>query len=191
MREWLLIINQKHNDFSEKKERRNEEMIKKYLTTIGVLVAMCIIPCLAVAKPLITISVKAEMDVVVKEGSQSVTKRIAAKDVVPGDVIFYTVNFRNGGNEKATNAVIDNPISKGTSYVNGSAYGENEEGISFSIDNGKTYNKPTMLFYQVTDKQGKTVKKLASPDVYTNIRWVIPVIEAGKQGRVGFKAIVK
>jgi hypothetical protein len=48
-----------------------------------------------------------------------------------------------------------------------------------------------MLFYQITDKQGKTVKKIASPDVYTNIRWVIPVIEAGKQGTVGFKAIVK
>ncbi|MGA9110557.1 MAG: hypothetical protein ACLPSL_13350 [Smithella sp.] len=166
-------------------------MIKKYLTTIGVLVAICIIPCLAVAKPLIAISVKAEMDVAVKEGSKSVTKRIAAKDVIPGDVIFYTVNFRNEGNEKATNAVIDNPISKATRYVDGSAYGESENGITFSIDKGKTYNRPTMLFYQITDKQGKTVKRLASPDVYTNIRWVIPVIEAGKQGSVGFKAIVK
>jgi uncharacterized repeat protein (TIGR01451 family) len=165
-------------------------MIKKYLTTIGVLVALCIIPCLAVAKPLIAISVKAEMDVVVKEAGKSVTKRIVAKDVVPGDVIFYTVTYRNNGDEKATNAVIDNPISKATRYVDGSAYGENE-GITFSIDKGKTYNKPTMLFYQITDKQGKTVKKIASPDVYTNIRWVIPVIEAGKQGTVGFKAIVK
>ena len=166
-------------------------MIKKYLTTIGVLVAMCIIPCLAVAKPVINISVKAEMDVVVKEAGKSVTKRVQAKDVVPGNVIFYTVTYRNDGNEKATNAVIDNPISKDTSYVNGSAYGENEDGITFSIDNGKTYNKPTMLFYQFTDKQGKTVKKIASPDIYTNIRWIVPVVEAGKQGTVGFKAIVK
>ena len=63
-------------------------MIKKYLTTIGVLVAMCIIPVLAVAKPLIMISVKAEMDVVVKVRKPVVTKRIAAKDVVPGDVYF-------------------------------------------------------------------------------------------------------
>ena len=106
------------------------------------------------AKPLIAISVKAEMDVAVKEGSKSVTKRIAAKDVIPGDVIFYTVNFRNEGNEKATNAVIDNPISKATGYVDGSAYGESENGITFSIDKGKTY-RPTMLFYQITDKQEK------------------------------------
>ena len=129
-------------------------MIKKYLTTIGVLVAICIIPCLAVAKPLIAISVKAEMNVVVKEGGKSVTKKVQAKDVVPGDVIFYTVTYRNDGNEKATNAVIDNPISKATSYMAGSANGESEDGITFSIDKGKTYNKPTMLFYQVTDKQG-------------------------------------
>jgi len=167
-------------------------MIKKYLTTIGVLVAICIIPCLAVAKPVIKMSVKAEMDVVVKEAGKTVTKRVQAKDVVPGDVILYTVTYRNDGDEKATNAVIDNPIPKDTRYVPGSAYGEDEGGISFSIDKGKSYNKPSLLFYEITDKQqGKTVKKVASPDIYTNIRWVIPVIEAGKQGTVGFKAVVK
>ena len=167
-------------------------MIKKYLTTIGVLVAICIIPSLAVAKPLINISVKAEMEVAVKEGGKTITKMVAAKDVTTGTVIFYTVSFKNAGDEKATNAIIDNPIPKDTRYVPGSAYGEDEGGISFSIDKGKSYNKPSLLFYEITDKQqGKTVKKVASPDVYTNIRWVIPVIEAGKQGTVGFKAIVK
>ena len=169
--------------------RKEEEMIKKYLTTIGVLVALCIIPSLALAKPLVMISVKAEMEAVVKEGGKTLTKMVAAKDVAPGIVIFYTVSFRNDGDEKAVNAIIDNPIPKDTRYVPGSAYGEAE--ITFSIDKGMSYNKPSLLLYEITDKQGKTVKKVASPDVYTNIRWVIPVIEAGKQGTVGFKAVVK
>ena len=168
-------------------------MIKKYLTTIVALFALCIIPSLVMAKPLVNISVKAEMDEVVKEGGQTITKRVVAKDVTTGTVIFYTVSFRNDGNEKATNAVIDNPIPKDTRYVPGSAYGEggDEEGVTFSIDKGKSYNKPSLLLYEITEKPGKTVKKVASPDIYTNIRWVIPVIEAGKKGMVGFKAIVK
>jgi uncharacterized repeat protein (TIGR01451 family) len=166
-------------------------MMKKYLTTIMALVSVCIIPSLVMAKPLVMISVKAEMEVAVKEGGKTLTKRVVAKDVTTGTVIFYTVSFRNDGDEKATNAVIDNPIPKDTRYVPGSAYGEDEGGITFSIDKGKSYNKPSLLFYEITEKQGKSVKKVASPDVYTNIRWVIPVIEAGKKGVVGFKAIVK
>ena len=167
-------------------------MIKKYLTTIGVLVFLTIIPSMVLAKPLINISVKAEMEVTVKEGGKMVTKMVTAKNVTTGNVIFYTVSFRNDGNEKATNAVIDNPIPKDTSYVPGSAYGEgSNEGITFSIDKGKSYNKPSLLLYEITEKPGKIVKKVASPDIYTNVRWVIPVIEAGKKGAVGFKAIVK
>jgi len=167
-------------------------MIKKYLTTIVALVALCIIPSLVMAKPLVNISVKAEMDMVVKEGGKTVTKRVVAKDVATGDVLFYTVSFSNDGNEKATNAVIDNPIPKDVRYVPGSAYAEGgADIITFSIDNGKTYNKPSLLLYEVKDERGKNIKKVASPDVYTNIRWVIPVIEAGKKGSVGFKAIVK
>ncbi len=166
-------------------------MIKKYLTTIGIFVSLCIVPSLALAKPLVNISVKAEMEVSVKEGGKTITKMVKANNVTTGNVIFYTVSFRNDGDEKATNAVIDNPIPKDTRYVPGSAYGENEGEITFSIDKGKSYNKPSLLLYEITDKQGKTVHKVASPDVYTNIRWVIPVIEAGKQGVVGFKAIVR
>jgi uncharacterized repeat protein (TIGR01451 family) len=167
-------------------------MIKKYLITIVAFVALTMIPSMSMAKPLVNISVKAEMDAVVKEGGKMITKRVVAKDVTTGTVIFYTVSFRNDGNEKATNAVIDNPIPKDTHYVPGSAYGEGgDDVITFSIDKGKSYNKPSLLLYEVKENEGKTVKKVASPDVYTNIRWVIPVIEAGKTGAVGFKAIVK
>ena len=164
--------------------------MKKYLTTIGVIVALFVIPSLALARPIVNISVKAEMEVAVKEAGKMVTKRVEAKNVEPGSAIFYTITFKNDGDEKATKAVVDNPVPKNTQYVPGSAYGENAE-ITFSIDNGKTYNKPSMLYYEVTEKQGQKSKRVASPDTYTNIKWVIPVIEKGQKGTVGFKAIVK
>ena len=164
-------------------------MIKKYLAAIGALIALNIIPALALAKPLVTVSIQAETEVAVNKDGKTTIKRVPAKDVAPGTVVFYTVNFRNDGDEKAVNAIIDNPIPKDTRYVPGSAYGEGE--ITYSIDKGKSYNKPTLLVYEIRDKQGKSVSKVASPDVYTNIRWVVPVIEAGKKGTVGYQSIVK
>ena len=164
-------------------------MMKKYLVTIVAIVALSITPSLVLAQPLVTVSIQAESEVVVKKDGKSITHRVPAKDVAPGTAVFYTVNFRNEGNEKAVNAVIDNPIPRDTRYVPGSAYGDGE--ITYSIDKGKSYNKPTLLVYEVKDKQGKTASRVASPDVYTNIRWVIPVIEAGKKGSVGYQAIVK
>jgi uncharacterized repeat protein (TIGR01451 family) len=169
--------------------RKEQKMIKKYLVTIGALVALSIIPALATAKPLVTIAIQAETEVPVKKDGKTVTKRVAAKDVESGAVVFYTVNFRNDGDEKATGVVIENPIPKDTRYVPGSAHGEGE--VTFSIDKGKSYNKPTLLVYEVKDKQGKAVTKVASPDGYTHIRWVIPVVEAGKKGSVGYQAIIK
>ena len=164
-------------------------MSKKNLAAIGVFVALSIVPALAMAKPLVTISIKAETEISVKKDGKTITQRVPARDVSPGTVVMYTVSFRNDGDEKAANAVLDNPIPRDTRYVPGSAYGDGE--ITYSIDNGKSYNKPTLLVYEVKDKQGKAVAKVASPDVYTNIRWVIPVIEAGRKGSVGYQAIVK
>jgi len=165
-------------------------MIQKYLLKMGVLIVLVLIPSLVIAKPLININIKAEVETTVKEAGKTVKKMVEAKDVEPGTVVFYTVFFRNDGNEKATNAVIENQIPKDTSYVAGSAQGKDAE-ITFSIDGGKSYNKPNLIFYEFRDQQGKTVKRVASSDKYTNIHWLIPVIEAGAQGTVSYKVIVK
>ncbi len=164
-------------------------MFGKYLLNLGVALTLAIIPHLALAKPLVNISIKAEMDVVVKSGDKKVKKRVAAKNVPPGKTVYYTISYRNDGNESATDAVIDNPIPAGARYVPGSARGDGE--ATFSIDNGKNYNKPTLLFYEVRDGQGKIVKRVAAPDEYTNIRWVIPAIGPGQHGTVSYQAIIK
>jgi len=164
-------------------------MFKKHLAKLGIVVALAVIPHLALAKPLVNISVKAEMEVVVKSGDKKVTKRVPAKNVSPGKSVFYTFTYRNDGNEQATNVVIDNPIPAGATYLPGSAHGEGD--ITFSIDHGKSYGKPALLTYEVRDEHGKTVKRVASPDEYTNIRWVIPAVEAGTQGTAGYQVIIK
>ena len=138
------------------------------------------------AKPLISISIKAEKEVTVN----NVTKKVVADTIDSGDVIFYTLIYVNSGNEAATNAVLNDPIPKGTVYVAGSAIGDNAD-ITFSIDNGKTFKKPSLLTYEIKQPNGKVEKKAASPEQYTDIRWTITKVPAGGKGKVEFKVKVK
>jgi uncharacterized repeat protein (TIGR01451 family) len=138
------------------------------------------------AKPLLSISMKAEKEVQIN----NVTKRVAAEKINPGDVIFYSMEYRNTGDEAATGAVLEDPIPRGTVYLDGSAFGNDAE-ITFSIDGGKTFKKPSLLTYEVELPGGKREKRTASPEQYTHIRWIISMIPAHGSGLVGFQARVK
>jgi uncharacterized repeat protein (TIGR01451 family) len=138
------------------------------------------------AKSLVSISITAEKEVTVNK----VKKMVVAKEINPGDVIHYTVSYINSGDEAATNAVLDDPIPQGTVYIPGTAFGKDTE-IAFSIDGGKTFKKPSVLTYEVKLPNGKMEKKVASPEQYTHIRWIINTIPAGGKGQVGFQVRVK
>lgn len=138
------------------------------------------------AKSVITISMKAEKEVTVNK----VTKKVPADKISSGDVVFFTINYVNSGEDATTNAVLDDPIPNGTAYVNGSAFGKDAD-ISFSIDGGKTFKKPSLLTYEVKLSGGKVEKKSASPEQYTHIRWTFNMIPARGTGQVGFQVKVK
>jgi len=140
----------------------------------------------ASAKALLSISIKAEKEVTV----DNVTKRVAADTVNPGDVIFYTLDYVNTGDDPATNAVMNDAIPKGTAYVDGSAFG-NGAVITFSIDGGKTFKEPSLLTYEVKLPDGKREKRVVSPEKYTHIRWTVGVIPAHGSGQAGFQTRVK
>jgi len=146
-------------------------------------------PLTAWAAPKINLLLTAEKDVVVEENGEKVTKRIEATEVIPGETLIYTISYENSGDESATNVAIVDPIPEGSSYIPGSA--SQVDKLTFSIDNGKSYKKPLLLTYEVTDSTGNKEKKVASPEKYTHIRWVIPAIEAGGKGAVSFKVLMK
>jgi len=185
----LLIINSKELESFMQMNKQNlikkEEVMKKLITFLMVL-SLLSLTVEALAKPLLSVSMKAETDATVN----NVTKRIPADKVNSGDIVIYTINFVNTGDDMATNANLDDAIPAGTSYIPGSAFGENAD-ISYSIDGGKTYKKPTLLTYEISAPDGKMEKKVASPEQYTNIRWTISKIPAHGSGQVGFKVKVK
>ena len=137
------------------------------------------------AKPLLSVSMKAEKEVIVNKEK----KMIAADKVNSGDVIFYTLSYVNSGNEAATNAVLDDPIPKGTVYLDGSAFGKDAD-ITFSVDGGKTFKKPSLLTYEVKTN-GKMEKRVVSPEQYSNIRWTVSAVPAHGSGQIGFQVKVK
>ena len=159
--------------------------MKKIISLLTVLCVL-LLSVAAFASPLIQVSMKAEKEVIVNK----VAKKVAADKVNPGDVIFYTINYVNSGNEGATDAFLDDPIPKGTVYITGSAFGENAE-ITFSIDGGKTFKKPSLLTYEVKTPEGKIEKRSASPEKYTHVRWTVNTIPAGGKGQVGFQVRMK
>ncbi|QWV93029.1 DUF11 domain-containing protein [Geomonas oryzisoli] len=161
----------------------------KKLATAAVALVLAAMPFTAWAQPKVTITMKAEKEVSVTAKGKQVKKRVAAKGVQPGEEIIYTLSYHNSGNETARDVVISDPIPAGTSYIPGSA---SETGdLSFSIDKGKTFKKPTLLTYELKGNTGKMEKKVASPDEYTDVRWTIPQVPAGSTGSVNFKVKVK
>jgi uncharacterized repeat protein (TIGR01451 family) len=157
---------------------------------MAIVMATVLLPLSVYALPLVSVSMKAEKDVTVAVKGEQVTKRVVATSVDPGDVIFYTLNFVNSGNEAADNAIFDDPIPKGTVYLPGSAYGTGAE-ISFSSDGGETFKKPALLSYEVKLPSGKSEKRSASTGEYTHIRWIISTIPPRGSGQVGFQVRMK
>jgi uncharacterized repeat protein (TIGR01451 family) len=152
----------------------------------ALLVAM---PLAASAQPKIAITIKAQKEVTVTIQGKQVKKKIAAKAVQPGDEIIYTLSYVNSGTEAATDVILSDPIPTGTAYIPGSA---SEVGdLTFSIDKGKSYKKPTLLTYEAKGNDAKMQKRTASPEDYTDIRWTLNSVPAGGKGSVTFKVKVK
>ena len=162
----------------------------KKLVLLMAAFTMLLLPVVVSAKPLVSVTITAEKEVTVVKNGQKTIEKAAATSIDPGDVIFYTLNYLNSGNEAATNVVLDDPIPQGTAYIPGSAFGSGAE-IIFSIDDGKTFKKPSLLTHEVTLANGKKEPRSASPEQYTHIRWTIGKIDAGAKGIVGFQVRIK
>lgn len=158
---------------------------------MAALVALLLMPVLAMAQGNVEVKIKAEkLMTVVKEGKK-VVKAVPASKFQPGDTIQYTITYTNKSAEPVTDAIINDPIPEGTTYILDSATGENSD-ITFSIDNGKTFKKPTLLYYEVDTEKAKKVQKVASPDQYTNVRWTLKnTLPPKGSGKVSFKVKVK
>lgn len=144
----------------------------------------------ALAKPVLTISLKAEKEVVETVEGKEVWKIVTADEIFSGETIIYTLEVINSGDQPATNVKVNDPIPKETSLLIDTVFGEGAA-VTFSIDGGNTYNKPTLLKYQIERSDGTFEDRVATPVQYSDIQWVLDIVPAGSSRTVGFKSRVK
>ncbi len=132
------------------------------------------------------IKMKAHLITFEKKGDEFVVvKKKLPKEVKPEDIIEYQIVVYNPTEKRFKNVFIKSPIPKGTEFI------ENSEspGALFSIDNGKTYEKPPVK-YKVKEN-GKVVEKIATPDMYTHIGWNIKEIKPKEKIKLFYWVKVK
>jgi len=140
--------------------------------------------------PRLDLKTVVEKEIKVQRGGKMATERIPVEKTGPGDVLVYTLTYRNAGNVAAADAAIVNPVPKGTVYRLNSASGSDAE-ITLSIDNGQTWQKPPAMV-QVKKSDGTVEMKPAPPERHTHVRWIIKKpVQPGQSGQLSFKATVR
>jgi len=149
------------------------------------LIALTMFPSLLWAE----VTLKTEMFKVVEVQQDNGTSKlewVAPDSIVPGDKVGYRIIVENKGDKNADDIVLNNPVPENTVYVDGSARGANSS-IVYSVDGGKTFAKPALLFIE---KNGRKVT--ASAKDYSNLRWVLnQPVKAGEKASVQYVVQVK
>ena len=143
------------------------------------------------AKPELALTLTAQKEVTVKdaEGKTKVELR-EVKEVKTGDILEYTITYKNVGTVEARDGRVVDPVPKETTYVSGSAVGK-DAAITFSLD-GKTFQDPPLLKYKVRQADGTEAEYQATPEMYTHIQWkLLKPVPPGGAGSLSFKAKVK
>jgi uncharacterized repeat protein (TIGR01451 family) len=157
--------------------------------TLCLTLAICAAAAGAQAKARIVVSIQQTRETTESTPAGKVTRFVPATSASPGDVLEYVLVYTNQGDEPATNAVIEDPVPKGTRYIANSAAGDGAE-ITFSNDNGKSFAPAVKLTYQTRLPSGAVEHRVVTPSEYTNIRWTIPRVPAGAGGKVSFRVRV-
>lgn len=167
-----------------------KEVFRSIATTLCAVALTTAAGTTAWAKPQLDVNVTATRTVIETIKGVKVTKNVPAQSAVSGDTLTFSLAYKNIGNETATNAVINNPISSGMSYIDNSASGKGSV-ITFSIDGGKTYKKPSLLSYEIKQPGGASERHTARPEEYTHIQWLLKSVPPNSSGTLEFKARVK
>ncbi|MGI5925057.1 MAG: hypothetical protein ACOX9E_14010 [Lentisphaeria bacterium] len=104
-----------------------------------------------------------------EDGQELLTE---VNQVKPGQIIEYTLRYSNVSDADLAEVNIVGPVPQGTVYLAGTAINLGATLPQFSIDGGTTYkNEP--VTYKVKMADGSEVERVAAPDMYTHVRWLL------------------
>ena len=103
-----------------------------------------------------------------------------AGPVKPGEVVSFTMDSINEGDAPAREYRAVGQIPRGATFVAGSALGDGNTQVSYSIDGGQQFSSKPVIEEKQADG---TSKKIAAPvSMYTQVRyeWADPLAAGGK-----------
>lgn len=167
------------------------DLRRMQLIVLTLIMALTPVKAQAAEKPNLSLKLSAQKEVVVKdEKGKTRTEWREVKSFEPGEVLKYTLSYKNEGKIEAHAPVIVDPIPANTTYVAGSAEGKNAE-ITFSLD-GKSFQVPPLLKYTVKAVGTTEQEFSATPEMYSHIRWILTKpVPPGGSGSVSFKVKAK
>lgn len=165
---------------------------------IGIIAAVAFVLALAGAAAHAADDSKGKSDpLVVTMDAFQVTKDAAGKEALvktekiePRQVIEYVLTSRNVSKAALAKVTLLGPIPENTSYIAKSATQAKGLVPVFSIDKGKTF-QPEPVKYKVKLPDGKEAEKVATPDMYTHVRWMVGSIKAGDSTKLRYRVSVK
>jgi len=123
-----------------------------------------------------------------KNSTKKKAKWVKATKVIPGSVVLYMNTLKNKGKDTAEKLTVVNAVPKHMKYVKGTAKCKSKCAITYSVDNGKTFNVAKKLY--VKDKKTKKTRRAKDID-YTTIMWVVNKLKGGNKTVVQYKARLK
>jgi len=121
------------------------------------------------------------------EGKEVLTK---TEQVRPGQLIEYVSRNTNMTDRDLQEVNVVGPIPTGTTYLAGTASADQPIEPEFSIDGGEKY-QPEPVKYKVKQADGTEIEKVATPDMYTHVRWTIGTLKARQEMVMKYRVQVK
>lgn len=152
---------------------------------VGALAQRQLLPGGAVARPEVKIALSGSVE---REGKQISLDK--AQAVQQGEILSWQITSANEGDGAARDYKTVGHIPAGTSFVAGSAAGENGSTVTYSIDGGKTYSTQPIIAEKQADG---TVKQVPAPaSMYTEVRYEwSDALAAGGKLSASYKVRVK
>jgi uncharacterized repeat protein (TIGR01451 family) len=121
------------------------------------------------------------------EGNERLTEM---GQVLPGQVIEYAITYENTGDQPLREVKVGGLIPERTRYLRDSATRTRWRAPLFSIDGGRSF-APEPVRYVVTLADGRKEERIATPDMYSHLRWVTRRLDPGATLRFRYRVVVE
>ena len=126
----------------------------------------------------------------VEKNAQGEETLIKTDQLKPGQIFQYALAYKNISDKTLTEVSILGPIPAGTMYLGGSASVTLNARPEFSIDAGDKF-QPEPVRYRVKQADGSEKEEIASPEMYTHIRWNVGALAAQQQLTLTYRVQVR